>query len=371
MSLVFSDEKLMKYVETRLSGKNVGLEELKIFRLWNGYLPSMLEGELQFLPEQVIQENPREPLSFRREGSELFIPQYSHFGRAKRYQRMIEQYIRVSGRTDLEFCIRDLSGNPRETAIAYERYAYDFVTGLFLQEERHAKRRLLPTLDMAGVQTVIFGPLDAVARQARVLEKGKTEYLDAQIVEVAKNPVLNVGYVYAEQAGIIIDKMLREWWAVARKKGDLPMKVNIFMFGREGALLDSMRRQELVAVTGAIDEIDIRRGTVNVYPIHNVFEKYGKNGFNLNVTSVVDEDYCLLEMARDLGCSSIEMEVRESDESVNRGRRRYEGVLEIDFGHIGYVSDRPFCGETLADEDPSTEGQDDAVGVILDHLKRQ
>ena len=102
MTLIFTDGQIMRYAETRLFGENVRPGDVSRIELHNGELPSMLEdeisgkGDFQF----VYQSNYREPLYFQ-EGT-LLIPQYSGQGRARRYQRMIEEYIRASGR-DISF----------------------------------------------------------------------------------------------------------------------------------------------------------------------------------------------------------------------------------------------------------------------------
>ena len=87
----FTPAQVKKYAETRLFGENVTPEMVVKIQLYNGTLPSALEERLQTLgkqPRQVQQENGREPIYYTPDRT-LHIPQYSGFGRRRRYEEMI------------------------------------------------------------------------------------------------------------------------------------------------------------------------------------------------------------------------------------------------------------------------------------------
>ncbi len=349
---IFSREQTIKYAQTRLFGRNVTPDEVSSIKLYNGMLPSELEALLPGSSSRVIQDNGREPIYFS--SGTLYIPQYSGFGRRRRYEEMIRAYARAR-ESPLEFESLEREGKAHQTDIFYDNHAYNFVKGMFLSERQE-------------ITTIIFGPLDAVAAQSRVRERFPQEYVDAQVVQIAEKVALNIGYVYADQAGIIIDKMTRQFEARAREQ-DTRTPFSIYMFGRVGALHDNLERHTVVFPTAIIDEIDLHDGRNNQYPIHNVLARARNNfGLNLNVRSVIGETKELLESARGHGCMCVDMEIREAVESVNKARRRYDH-LKLRFGFAGYVSDMPLKGDTLAEELKSDRGEQDAVRVIVEDVK--
>ena len=364
---IFSTQDVVKYAEQRLFGLNVRPKDVGEIRLYNGFLPSEVvavvqaEGSDGFSlnepPIEVLQGNQREPIYFS-PGGILHIPQYSGFGRRRRYEMMIEKYIETSAR-EIGFHSLDVDAGARRTNIQYDNFAYDFVKRLFEQGV------------MEGIDDIVIGPLEEVAKQTRVVDIHKNEYLDAQAVVIGERKLLNIGYVYADQAGIILDKMLREYEARARIEG-AKKEVTILMFGRVGGLEEGIKRGEVVFPCGIIDGIDLERNHPFVYPIHNVLVREGDTtGWNLNVATTIEETVEQLLLAKELGCSCVEMETRETVEAINRARRRYEGKLNIQFGFVGHVSDVPLRGDTLATELSSHEGEERAVARIVDYLQRR
>ena len=223
---IFSTQDVLKYAEQRLFGLNVRPNDVGEIRLYNGFLPSEVVARVQNennkwvssteFPIEVLQGNQREPIYFSKSAEKqrgiLHIPQYSGFGRRRRYETMIEKYIETSAR-EIGFHSLDVDAGARRTNIQYDNFAYDFVKRLFEQGV------------MEGIDDIVIGPLEEVAKQTRVVDIHKNEYLDAQAVVIGERKLLNIGYVYADQAGIILDKMLREYEARARidkELGDVP-----------------------------------------------------------------------------------------------------------------------------------------------------
>jgi hypothetical protein len=409
MTLTFTDKDIIQYGEKRLTGENLQPEEIRKIELHNGDLPSMLDSEISASGNanreyiQVIQANGREPLYFQQATGTLFIPQYSGYGRARRYQRMIEEYIRASGRdnknsaNNLSFEICDARNehgerDPRETNINYDNFAYDFTVGLFVPDKKYEEKRIFSTQDVGSIDTIIFGSTKAVARQAEVLEKGNSEYLDSQIVRINGKSVLNIGYIYSDQAGRLLDNILREYDALAKKQGkDRP--VNIFMFGEVGGLMRGLSRNQLVYPTGIIDEKDLSESDLPhrgefMYPMHNILadellndheRKQGTpSGLNLNInTSILDETIESLSLAVEKGAICTDMELMEMVGSINKARTRYLASasptdmpgLDIRFGFVGYISDLPLEGDTRAEELEDDLGERKAVRIISDRLQ--
>ncbi|MBT3406274.1 hypothetical protein HN419_03835 [Candidatus Woesearchaeota archaeon] len=363
---VFNDSDIHDYALNRLFGSNVSVDDVSRIELHNGILPSELESLVSTRMGDgvtvVNQRNGREPILFH--SGVLFIPQYSGFGRRERYEEMIEAFVQISGK-DIKFESKERKDDPRETNVAFDNLAYDFTMGLFVPSERYDAWRIFPEHDIGEIRKIIFGPTSAVAKQSDVVAKGESEYLDAQIIEVEGERILNLGYVYSDQVGILLDKITREYDAIGRRNGGVALRVG--MLGRVGGLAYGMQRHDLVFPHGIIDEVDLETlDGSKVYPIHNrMIGENGHRGVNLNVTSVINESPEDLRLARDLGCVCVEMEVRESVEAINRARRRYHNNLNVGFGFVGHVSDLPLQGDTLAKELDSDKGERNAVRAVL------
>ncbi|MBR9703449.1 hypothetical protein GOV10_05390 [Candidatus Woesearchaeota archaeon] len=359
MGYILAGDELKRYAETRLFGTNVTPEIVDKIELHNGILPSQLlqayaeRGEKLTLVEQV---NAREPLFYR--NGVLHIPQYSGFGRARRYRHLIKRYSSLQQKA-LEFTETNHEGRT-ETNMAYENYAYDFIKELSYKE---------PFTFLDGV---IIGNTEAVAKQTKVLRNLGNEYLDAQIIKTegttGEKYLLNFGYVYGDQAGILLNKFLRHW--DGDRLGNGKEKFSIYTFGRFGSLEDKKERQDIVTPTQIINESDLVRGKALIHPIDNCFSNENHESLNLNVRSVVDETTEHLLNAREQGASTVDMELFEMTMAINQARERYYDGGEkffIEFGALGYVSDKPLHGDTLAKELGDDTGEQAAISEILEH----
>ena len=217
MTSIFTSEQVIKYAQRRLFGSNVTADDVKHIRLYNGMLPGQLEQELEFEHrkyERVLQQNPKEPIYHT--AQTLHIPQYSGFGRRRRYEAMIRRYIDASGRS-MDFTSLDLDNNERKTNVQYDNFAYDFTMGLFVPEEKY--HPLFAIRNARDVHTIILGRVDAVTRQGETKAMGNSPYLSARLISFGSTTALAVGEVYADQAGILLDKILWEYEAMARHQG--------------------------------------------------------------------------------------------------------------------------------------------------------
>jgi hypothetical protein len=370
MKPIFTPEKVIEYAHARYSGNNVNLDEINKVEQHNGSLPPMLEQELihrfgDF--SRVGQEHYKEPLYVVEKT--LFQPQYSSVERGKRCKRTIEKYIEASGRKDLVHEVYEYNSQERRTLQQYENFAYDFVAGLFVPEKTYEDRRVFGSFEINDIDKIIFGPLDAVKEQARVVHKGESRYLDAQIVEIGGEPVLNLGYVYGKQGGIIINKMTREYKALA-EKANRERNIDIYMFGRVGGLKEGMKLHDLIFPTSIIDWSRLKHGNTRKYPIENLLNSTGFERVILNVTSVLDETEEQLLEARECGCIGLEMELRSTSMAVDQACNDYEDRLRVRLGFVGHVSDLPMEGDTLGTYRDCSEGEQAAVAEIVDSIKK-
>jgi hypothetical protein len=349
----------------RLFGSNVRPDDVEQIELHNGVLPSQLEQIIEQMPggqaQRAIQENGREPI-YVKEGV-MFIPQYSSFERGMRYEMMIDKYLTASGRgLKRKFC--ELGSNKRVTYIAYDNNAYDFVVGMFVPSQKYEDRRVFQNHTIREISTIIVGPVGAVSKRAIVIEQGKSEYLDAQIVEIDGKKALNLGYIYGGQGGLIISKMMREYAAIAEQE-NRPRNIDVMMFGRVGGISESMQRHDLVFPTGIIDWVQLTRGNALVHPVNNIAALRRRGELILNVQSVLDETEEQLRIAKSVGCLAVEMETRDMIDAIDQAHRRHYPNITINFSFAGHVSDIPLRGDTLEEELDSDKGEQEALSAIL------
>ncbi|MFC1723244.1 hypothetical protein ACFL0V_03835, partial [Nanoarchaeota archaeon] len=259
----------------------------------------------------------------------------------------------------------------RSTAISYDNRAYDFAMRMWLPDDIGAKKRdkyiaerVFADRDIKGIRKFIFGPLEAIAEHVEVVAVGNSEYLESQIVRIGGEDVLNLGYVYGQQGGILLNKLLRE---IAAKGGG---EVDVYFFGRVGMLEGKVNG--LVRPVGIIDQSMIESGTV--IPMNN---RLGERGLIYNVHSVLDETREELEYAKLQGCVCVEMEELYIVLSVIANASNYPN-LNINNNFLGFGSDEPLPaeesesneGKTLADEPDCSEGKMEAARIVVEDIER-
>lgn len=360
-----NNEQVIKYAKTRLFGKNVRCNWIKEIHQFDAYLDSMLinhmkENNLDF--KKVEQENGRENIYFVKDKNALFFAQSSGFGRSRRYESMINAYIAAS-KKDIKYEIHYPDNDPLNT-INFSNFAFDLSTGLFVPKEKYEANRVFENDDIKDITKIVFGSTDAVAKQAEVVARGNSEYIDAQIVKLGGRRILNIGYVYSDQARFILNNLLHAYnsYAISNKK---KLNIDVLMFGKVGGLEDSLERHDLVYPTCIINSGD--KDWHQSHFDNALIDKDGVDGINLNVKTVIGQDIKTLEYAKLAGCVCVEMECKESLDAINNTREWYDHNLDIKFGFVGYVSDRPLKGDTLADELEGDEGEQAAVKKALDY----
>jgi hypothetical protein len=384
MKYILDDEKAYRYASTRLLGKEMSHQDINTLALYNAYMSKLLRGEMarqNISFSRIIQENEREAIYHDEENSKLLIAQPSSKERAVRYERMFERFSDVINKnferkTPINYEIHQRcsqeTGCESEavTNIEYDNMRHDFVVRMFLREPRYISGRIFPTMDVKDINTVIFGPLNALKRHSKVIEEGRSDYLKSQIIEIEGKNALNIDYVYGSQGGGLIKKLSREFNEIAKQKSKKSKKspLYIYYFGRAASLDDKFRQNDIAFTTSITDWVSIERGYETVFNMENTFSRRGHK--LLNVPSVIDQTYEQLELAKKLGCTFIEMEQREMMEAVFFANRNYD-KLDIHFGSVVHVSDLPLHKITLADEFDCSLGEDRALEVIKENIIKQ
>ena len=343
---IFTDEQIVKYAETRLFGSNVKPHEVSNIELHNGVLPSHLEAMIGEGFTKVDQKNGREPIYFK-EGT-LLIPQYSGFSRRDRYETMIQLYKEIiesnwweNNSREIEFESHETKGDTRKTDQNYSNFAYDFVTGLFVPNGNYENKRVFENYDIKDIDTIIFGNINAVAKQSKVLQKGESEYLESQLVEIDGKNVLNLGYVYGDQIGIIIDKLMREYNSLVRKEKKSPgphrfkprgiegiKEIDVYMFGRVGGISRRLKRGDVIrpgVIHGRYPDSTIELDNILGKPKSPFFATYVYY-HHQNVSSVLNQNISDLNES---SCDTVDMEFLECLNYINWFNGRYKDNLKI------------------------------------------
>ena len=370
---ILSREKMITYAENRLFtnlSSNTCLKPGEIIvtpdmvntiELHNGIHGSQLEQTIRERygePKIVAQSNAREPIYYR--NNCIFISQTSGINRQERYVDTILTYIKAS-RRKIKFKQHYLNNSIRQTNIHYEFYAYDFVVGLIVPESKHEDRRIFPEHDAKHIDRIIFGNLDAVAKQAdNIVARVKTDYLDAQIVRINNQDVLSIGYVYGDQASYLIDKLLREYASLAAEER-VKRTIDLFFFGRVAGIKQGMKPNDLVFPTATINEKDLFEHSPPKKHFQNMLASGDRECVNLDANSVVGETFEMLKLARAAGCKSVDLEVRKTAASAEREREIHHKNLNLRLHLVGHVYDIPLDDLTIEEEIDCEEGEQKAV----------
>ncbi|MCX6707722.1 MAG: hypothetical protein NT001_06310 [Candidatus Woesearchaeota archaeon] len=356
--------------------------------------------------EVIPQENQREPIFIDGNRENLFIPVYSGCLRTRRYSDMIERYLDCMKRfpdmknAQIDFITHEIRGMPTQTVIEYDNLAYDFQKRVLLGNPDAPHDERVMKEEMKGIDAFVMGPIniiqDAWFGKEFQGEKAKIvsdEYLKYLVGNIDGKKILCFDYVYGDQAGLLLDKILREYATRVGSGKDIK-KIGVYMFGRIGSLDPAFRRNSIAVPNFVMNEIDIKGGIRDPdsmrSPVMNLVllgdnglfmnnrgefkERYGVEnvllGTNLNSLSVAKQERADLRAARDLGCSMVEMEVLETILAIKRARYRYADSLDVDFGGVFYVSDRPLEGDTLEKELDSDQGAMKALDIIKQNILR-
>ena len=128
---VMDKDSILRYGRTTFTGSNVSEDDISAIILKNGFKEKQVEELLEACNMKYVkvqQEKPREQLYFS-EGA-LFIPQWSGYGRRRRYQERISAFIKASEKK-ITFIDANYLGEREKNDIQYDNFAYDYTKKLF------------------------------------------------------------------------------------------------------------------------------------------------------------------------------------------------------------------------------------------------
>lgn len=283
---------------------------------------------------------------------------------------------------------RLLNDDRHHTLRRYSDLAYDFVKDVSLTHDK-----------LDGIDFITLGPLKWFKKYGSdvdVIEENNNEYLNYMITEIEGKKTLNLDYVFSDQAKEIVDQLLRTYYGETPDHAER-RRVNILMYGKVGGIaapknsyetvskllndrdisLDEIR--ESTELSQNINDIVIPNGIVSTYDIEynndvhtrlaNVFSREDKApDYILNSTSVPLQKISTLQKGFQVGCNAVEMESHYATQVINTARSQFHN-LEIRQGFVGFISDLPLYGTTLAENPDQRKGREKSVNVVEDHIK--
>ena len=199
------------------------------------------------------------------------------------------------------------------------------------------------------------------------VERVSSDFLDYQIFEVNGKDCLGLNYVYGDQVFYLLKHFFNEY---VEKDNMEPL--DVLMYGKVGALSDGAMRGDVIVPSGIVKghEYFPMDAELLLAFQRKSKERYHIGGNVFAVDSVLDQTYEGLSDAQAKGCSLTEMEAYNVAKALSFCRKNIKGMPKIRFNFIGYASDVPLAGDTLADElyDYSViyEALDEAAEIILE-----
>jgi hypothetical protein len=348
---LMDDEKRVQYTVDRQLHPDEAirakqLENLEHLVLHNGFKPEEVEPEmggfLKFKPIASVESN------FYDEATGTL-----HVINTKgdiRYDR-IRHHFGILGRATeqkLNWDIKHFGGEQKFASARFRDLAFELVNEAY-------DRLDVEEFTHDGVLNVIFGPFDnfPLDEGIEVIDEIKNDFLNYRLLDMGGYFAVNFDYVFADQAKNVIEQ-----FCLATNNEVLGAWVNIFHYGKVGVLDSKANVGDVFVPTGFMDEKLLKDNLQTIYPINNqllinpkateMLEKYVGSfheGSTLNTASILRQKRVVLEEARDLGATTIDMEWGPMASYHNH----YDGVDAVRYFFAGVGSDKPLEGQTLAE----------------------
>ena len=350
-----------------------------------GFQNAVSGGKIEVLPVHEYQENPRESI-YLCDGKYLVISMPGGRSRWRRYTDMCERWTeeclpnldKYKGKT-VSFIDVPYQGSLAKTN---ERFGQldDWLVGILMGDENIA---LMPNLTpewraeirrmMENTVVVSFGSQTKIHQflGGRGISRGsikvfQNEYIDFQFVPLPKEKyMLGIDYTYGRQTGSIIEKLFDVIDMEARS-GHWPVDKNgnvdisIVLHGKLGGLAKGMKLGDVVAPTGLFME---GKRMVMPNPIR-VYAGNCRGGTVLPIDTVAKQKKINLKKAAESkDADLIEMELRDAFLALNRATLENHRIKSL-LNYLGWTSDLPNEGTTLADEFENKHSEDVVMGAI-------
>lgn len=257
-------------------------------------------------------------------------------------------------------------GDVVEASRRFLEFAYDLNTQIY----SHINKDLVKG---KGKMDLIIGPMDSLdLEDFDVMFDSKNDYLNYRVLRSGDKQVVNLDYIFADQAKNILDKFFMI--SNAYFSG---IDINIYHYGRVGILNPEFAVGDFCIPTGALDEQKISEGRARVFPIYNrlaeegmnsfLEEKLGSNvheGFTVNTISVLEQTQNQLKMDLKAGGDFLDMEWLSM--AVQDYNTIYPTLGNVNFYLVGVGSDKQLEGLNLGNTIYSKENEKKVTEMFKD-----
>ena len=397
-----TDERAVKeYAAARLLGNGQDirdLESLRSFTIWAGRLHEELPNHIRRL-QPVDQDFPREPIILN--DGEGHVAVSDGFSRVGRYENMLDNLSRTEGMAHLQTIVAYLHGSVEATHERFRSFAENF------SRELLEKRPSIDTLFIGPLRNVTDGlyaktiasRIDIPKDQWNDLLEMKANHIHEQFLHSGRNPPgiesllqdngirhlaaseaihgdykeqalgiqerlfrrsshpycdylffdenkAGVNYMYGDQIEYFLSSFLPLY---AEKNGSFP---RIIMHGKVGGLEEDTKRGDIIIPKGVLKNGESYSIQQPLVLQNDAFAHYGTRchtgGNVFGVDYVLEQTLEDLEAAKET-CSCTEMEFYHACRAVEKVSKE-TGIHQPMLHFIGYVSDVPLQGDTLAKE---------------------
>jgi hypothetical protein len=217
-----------------------------------------------------------------------------------------------------------------------------------------------------------MGPINWFKKYAKgveILEDVENEYLNFMVAEIEGKKVLHFDYIFSDQAKEIIDHLLVTYYGETPEDNQTRRKVHILMYGKVGGIRPPQEINQIVIPNGIISDYDIEYKNNMFTKLANVFCTNDNDmNYILNSVSIPLQRRSILIGGQAKGCSITEMEAHYATQIINTARSQYHN-LEIVQGFVGFISDTPLDGITLAENPDQRPGRKKCVEMITEYVK--
>ncbi|MBI5389863.1 hypothetical protein HZB02_00050 [Candidatus Woesearchaeota archaeon] len=317
--------------------------------LHNGYRTEEVERDMRrykFSGSAYFPERSTERHFYDQHNGVLHVVNPRGMIRLERDKDLVEALQEVWGRT-LELEIDHYQGNAAKAQDRFMHFAFNLADEMI--------QNLEGSIYNGSTLFILMGPYHALAEQHLKISKQNTnDYLNYRILHVGGKTVLNLDYIFGDQAEHVLSKLYGT--ISASYTG---VRINVFHYGKIGTVERHLEIGDVGIPTGALDDHRLEQRRIS--PIWNQLaldtearsfleQRTGRTaieGKTVNTISVLRQTTEILQQAKEAGGSFLDMEWAVMASLDHASNSRYPNLGEVKHFFAGVVSDNPLMGKNL------------------------
>ncbi len=316
-------------------------------------------------PEKYYPRKSKEAHFYVPQTGQLHVVNTRGFTRLERDRDQVDVLAELLGR-DIGPRIYHYKKSAAAAGLEFRRFAYDVVDEVFSNIDLEAITKKCVVGEQQKKQcsiSLICGPHESLILEPEdVLRSSSGNYSDYLEWRILQGNIINLDYVFAEQAEHVLDQIYLRLNALAIEKDIDFVDLNVFHYGKIGALNHdpTLKVGRICVPVSSLDESRIQKGRARKVPIENelaeetdaadVFRRaIGYDSFvgtTVNTVSVMQQTHKRLTQDLEAGGDFLDMEWSRLAALALNGSVR---IRNTRLYFAGVVSDKPLEGLTLAD----------------------